>query len=67
METYEIKGMTCEHCVRAVTGALARVPGVKAVRSVDLGKGVAVIEGAPDEQAVIAAIRDEGYEARRSA
>ena len=67
METYEIKGMTCQHCVRAVERALARVPGVKAVRSVDLGRGVAEVEGAPEEQAVIAAIRDEGYEAHRSA
>jgi copper chaperone len=63
METYEIEGMTCQHCVRAVERALAKVPGVKRVRSVELGR--AQIEGAPDEQAVVAAIREEGYEARR--
>jgi copper chaperone len=67
METYEIKGMTCQHCVRAVTSALGKVPGVTAVRSVDLARGQAEIEGSPDEQAVVAAIRDEGYEARRTA
>jgi copper chaperone len=67
METYEIKGMTCQHCVRAVTAALGKVPGVTAVRSVDLDRGQAEIEGSPDEQAVLAAIRDEGYEARRTA
>ncbi len=67
METYEIEGMTCDHCVRAVTRALAALPGVKSVRSVDLGQGLAVIEGSPDERAVIAAIREEGYEARRRA
>jgi copper chaperone len=66
METYLIKGMTCQHCVRAVTGALAKVPGVTAVRSVDLGRGVAEIEGSPNEQAVLAAVREEGYEARKS-
>lgn len=67
METYEIKGMTCQHCVRAVEKALAKVPGVTRVKSVDLDHGRAEIEGTPDEQAVMAAVRDEGYEARRSA
>jgi copper chaperone len=67
METYEIKGMTCQHCVRAVTRALSKVPGVAAVQSVDLDRGQARIEGSPDERAVLAAIRDEGYEARRTA
>jgi copper chaperone len=65
METYEIKGMTCNHCVRAVERALGKVPGVERVRAVDLAGGRAEIEGSPDEQAVVAALRDEGYEARR--
>lgn len=67
METYKIEGMTCQHCVRAVERALTKVPGVEAVRGVDLAQGVAQIEGSPDEQAVLAAIRGEGYEARRTA
>jgi copper chaperone len=67
METYEIKGMTCQHCVGAVTRALGKVPGVTRVQAVDLALGQARIEGSPDEQAVIAAIRDVGYEARRTA
>jgi copper chaperone len=66
MQTYAIKGMTCDHCVRAVTKALAQVPGVSGVPRVDLGRGEAVLEGAPDEWAVIAAVRDEGYEAARA-
>jgi copper chaperone len=67
MVTYEIKGMTCDHCVRAVTRALGKVPGVARVRSVDLARGQAEIEGSPDDQAVVTALRDEGYEARRTA
>ena len=67
MQTYDIKGMTCDHCVRAVTRALAKVPGVSRVERVDLAQGRAVIEGSPDEQAVAAAVRDEGYEAKRAA
>lgn len=67
MEIYRIKGMTCSHCVRAVERALAKVPGVVAVLAVDLEHGEARIEGSPDEQTVIAAVRDEGYEALRAA
>jgi copper chaperone CopZ len=29
--TYQVTGMTCEHCVRAVTEELESVPGVSAV------------------------------------
>jgi copper chaperone len=29
--TYPVTGMTCEHCVRAVSDELARLPGVAAV------------------------------------
>lgn len=64
MATYEIKGMTCNHCVMAVTKALGKVPGVSKVESVDLASGRASIQGSPDEQAVIAAIKDEGYDAK---
>ena len=51
----------------ATSRALEKVPGVTAVLAVDLEKARAQIEGSPDELAVIAAIRDEGYEARRTA
>ena len=30
--TYFVSGMTCEHCVRAVTDELDALPGVSAVR-----------------------------------
>jgi copper chaperone len=66
MQKYDIKGMTCGHCVRAVEKALAKVPGVSQVRGVDLERGEALLEGAPDEQAVIAAVRGQGYEATRA-
>lgn len=66
MQTYEIKGMTCGHCVKAVEQALKKVPGVASVTGVDLARGEARIEGSPDEAAVVAAIREEGYEAKRA-
>ncbi len=66
MATYEIKGMTCNHCVMAVTKALKNVPGVSKVDRVELASGRAVVEGTPDDAAVIKAIADEGYEAKRA-
>lgn len=64
MLTYKITGMTCGHCVKAVEKALAKVPGVTRVVRVDLAKGEAQVEGNPTEQAVAAAVKDEGYEAK---
>jgi len=58
----KITGMTCGHCVRAVTGALKGVPGVKAA-GVDLKGGAASVEGSPDPAALVAAVEEEGYKA----
>lgn len=61
-----ITGMTCQHCVRAVREALAAVPGVARVAEVDLGSGRASVEGDADPEALIAAIKAEGYTATLS-
>ncbi len=58
-----IEGMSCGHCTQAVSSALAAVPGVTAVPVVDLARGEALVEGNPDPQALLAAVRTEGYEA----
>lgn len=63
MQTLKIQGMTCHHCVQAVTTALAAVPGVDRVVSVDLERGEATIEGSPAVQALVAAVEEEGYRA----
>lgn len=64
METrLKVTGMTCMHCVDAVSKALQAVPGVEAV-NVTLEPGEAVISGSAEPQALIAAIVDEGYEAQ---
>lgn len=64
MSTIELKitGMTCEHCVHATTKALQNVPGVEKV-DVTLHPGAAVVQGQADPEALIAAVREEGYEA----
>jgi copper chaperone len=43
MEKIKIQGMSCQHCVMAVTKSLGKIPGVKDVK-VDLAKGEAVFE-----------------------
>lgn len=40
--TYQITGMTCGHCVSAVTAELTALPGVKEVE-IDLAAGNAVV------------------------
>jgi copper chaperone len=59
----KIQGLSCQHCVRAVSEALAAVPGVTAVREVSLERGVATVDGTPTPEALVAAIRDAGYQA----
>ena len=55
-----VEGMTCQHCVHAVTEALTAVPGVVGV-AVDLAAGQVTIKGQPDPVAIRNAITAEGY------
>lgn len=59
-----IGGMSCGHCVKAVAQALESVDGV--VRAdVDLESGTAKVElsGDVSSDRLIAAVKEEGYEA----
>ncbi|HEX7040556.1 MAG TPA: heavy-metal-associated domain-containing protein [Trueperaceae bacterium] len=57
-----IEGMSCNHCVAAVKGALERVPGVAEAR-VDLATGTARVVGTADAAQLVAAVTGEGYRA----
>ncbi|WP_428992393.1 CopZ family metallochaperone [Acidithiobacillus ferrooxidans] len=59
----EVTGMTCQHCVRAVTQALESTPGVDKAE-VDLKSGTAVVHGQAEPDKLIAAIKEEGYDAK---
>jgi copper chaperone CopZ len=61
--TYTVTGMTCSHCVQAVTGELSTLPGVEDVR-IDLPSGaVTVTSAAPlADNDVRAAVDEAGYE-----
>ncbi|MGD0022464.1 MAG: copper ion binding protein [Smithellaceae bacterium] len=63
MKSIKIKGMTCQHCVMAVTKALGALEGIKNVQ-VDLKSGVATYEEVEpvDSQKIAAAIKKAGYE-----
>jgi copper chaperone CopZ len=60
--TFQVTGMTCAHCQRAVTAEIADVDGVESV-TVDLASGtVTVTATQPVDRADIAAAVDEaGY------
>lgn len=64
-DTYRITGMTCEHCIAAVTQELTALDGVTAV-DIDLVAGgtstVTVQSAAPLDTALVAEAVDEaGY------
>lgn len=65
-KTVKVAGMTCEHCVAAVTEELSALPGVTAV-DVDLVKDgnstVAVTSDEPlSAQAISEAVDEAGYD-----
>lgn len=61
MLTLDIKGMTCGHCVKAVTRAIESVDPQAKV-AIDLATGRAQIESSATPQAIGAAVVEEGYE-----
>lgn len=60
--TYQVTGMTCDHCVRAVTTELVLLEGVRSV-DVDLGQGAVTVtsDGPLDLEEVREAIDEAGY------
>jgi copper chaperone len=60
--SYNVTGMTCEHCAAAVNRQLSEIPGVSGV-NVDLASGVVLVQGsAIDGKAVRGAVRAAGYD-----
>ena len=58
--TVAVPGMTCRHCVRAVTAALRDVPGVEAVRA-DAATASVVLLGTSRPAEVLAALEAIGF------
>jgi copper chaperone CopZ len=59
---YRVEGMTCSHCVAAVTAELSTIEGVTDVQ-VQLDGGVVTVDSAAelDLAAVAAAVEEAGY------
>ena len=61
-QTWTVTGMTCAHCVNAVTEEVSSVPGVTGVQ-VTLETGSLLVRGEDvDAEAVRAAVDEAGYQ-----
>ena len=61
--TYQVTGMSCQHCVDAVTAEVGRLAGVEQVQ-VDLAAGTVAVTSAAelDLEAVRAAVDEAGFD-----
>jgi len=59
---WTVQGMTCAHCVAAVTEEVSAIPGVSDV-SIDLDSGRVIVtaDTDPTTDAVAAAVDEAGY------
>jgi copper chaperone CopZ len=62
-KTYTVTGMTCSHCVNAVSAEVRQLPGVTDVR-VELSTGEVTVTGERpvDDDAFAAAVDEAGYQ-----
>ncbi|VVN44513.1 hypothetical protein PS662_05722 [Pseudomonas fluorescens] len=63
MQVFNVQGMSCGHCVKAITEAVQAKDPAASVR-VDLAAKEVGVESALTADQVIAAITEEGYDAR---
>lgn len=61
MQQFKVSGMSCGHCVRAVTRAIQALDQGARVE-VDLAAGVVHVDARLDAAQIQTAIREEGYE-----
>lgn len=62
-KTYVVPDISCEHCVKAIQGELASIPGVE-VLSIDIPSKVVTVrydESVVEDQ-IVAGIEDAGYQ-----
>ncbi|MBT8767967.1 heavy-metal-associated domain-containing protein [Metapseudomonas boanensis] len=61
MQVFKVQGMSCGHCVRAITQAVQALDKAAEVQ-VDLAAGEVRVASRLAEEQVVAAIREEGYQ-----
>lgn len=60
VHTFQVEGMTCQHCVKAVTEAVKAVDASAEVK-VQLSSGVVQVTSAQSDDALMIAIAEAGY------
>ncbi|SED30838.1 MULTISPECIES: heavy-metal-associated domain-containing protein [Pseudomonas] len=63
MQVFNVQGMSCGHCVKAITQALQAKDPAASVR-IDLAAKEVGVESTLTADEVIAAITEEGYEVK---
>ena len=63
MTRLRVTGMTCGHCEMTVRDALSKVTGVTRVVDVSRERNEAIVEGETKTEALIDAVRNQGYQA----
>ncbi|MBA2675463.1 cation transporter [Ramlibacter sp.] len=59
-QTFDVQGMTCGHCARAVTQAVKTLDAAAEVK-VDLAGGKVEVQSQQPREALARAIEEEGY------
>ena len=62
MHVLKVSGMSCGHCVRAITRAVQAGDPAAEVQ-VDLGAGEVQVDSAQSLEQLLQAVRDQGYQA----
>ncbi|MDO4591590.1 MAG: heavy-metal-associated domain-containing protein [Comamonadaceae bacterium] len=57
---FQVQGMTCGHCERAVQNAIAQVD-TNAQTSIDRASGKVVVQSESSRESLAQAIQEEGY------
>lgn len=59
--TYAVIGMTCDHCVAAVTSEVSKIAGISGV-VVDLSQATLTFTGEIPRETIADAVEEAGYE-----
>ena len=63
---FQVTGMSCGHCESAVRGEVAKIAGVEQIEVSAASGRLLISASAPlDDDAVLAAVAEAGYEAAR--
>ncbi|UZJ59945.1 cation transporter [Pseudomonas sp. KU26590] len=65
MQVFKVQGMTCAHCVRAVTDAIQGQDPTAQVQ-VDLANGEVKVQSQLEAEQIVELIEEEGYATTRT-